>query len=498
MSGVDTAWLHMDRPTNLMMIVGVLMLEERVDFERLQRTIAARLLHFERFRQCVVEDATGASWVADREFDIAAHVHRAALPSPADKATLEAFVGELAATPLDPARPLWQMHFVENYNGGSALVARIHHCIADGIALIGVLMSLTDTAPDAPAPAPPHVPHGGHKSEHNPWSALFDPLAEALTTSLRWSGKAWIKYFEMIANPAQTLGYAEKGLGFANELAKLALMPDDSKTRFKGKAVAAKRVAWSAPMPLAEVKTVGRGLGCSVNDVLLSCVAGALRAYLVAKGDTVDGVELRALVPVNLRSGRKQGKLGNKFGLVTLSLPVGIANPVARVYEVRRRMAELKGSYQAIVALGLLGAAGLAPKWVQSKVLDVLANKATAVMTNVPGPQQPLYLAGSRLAQTMFWVPQSGDIGMGVSILSFDGGVQFGLIGDAARVPDPQAIVDGFAPEFEKLLLALLLAPWGGEVAADVLEQTLEEELKPYNPAPVRRRRKTQARDGKL
>jgi hypothetical protein len=138
-----------------------------------------------------------------------------------------------------------------------------------------------------------------------------------------------------------------------------------------------------------------------------------------------------------------------------------MANPLARLHEVHRLMQELKGSFQAAITLGILGVAGLVPKAVQKQVLDMLGNKASAVMTNVPGPQAPRYLAGHRIAQQMFWVPQSGDIGMGLSILTYDGKVQIGLITDRKLVPDPEVIAGQFTLEFERLLIAVLMEPWG-------------------------------------
>jgi WS/DGAT/MGAT family acyltransferase len=221
------------------------------------------------------------------------------------------------------------------------------------------------------------------------------------------------------------------------------------------------------------VKAVGKALGCSVNDVLLSCAAGAIRGYLVERGEHIDGAELRAMVPVNLRPPGPVRSLGNKFGLVPLLLPIGIEDPLERVLEVRQRMNELKDGYTAVIALAMLGAAGLAPRRLQKQVLDLLASKATAVMTNVPGPQHALYMAGSRLRRMMFWVPQSGDIGVGISILSYDGGVQFSLVTDKKLCAQPQAIIDRFAPEFEKLLYAVLLAPWDDEVDPKVAERSL-------------------------
>jgi WS/DGAT/MGAT family acyltransferase len=244
------------------------------------------------------------------------------------------------------------------------------------------------------------------------------------------------------------------------DVAAMALMADDSPTLLKGKPSGAKRVAWGEPIALAEVKAIGHALGASINDVLLACVAGAIGAWLRAAGDDPAGKEIRAMVPVNLRPLDQAWQLGNRFGLAPLVLPIGIDNPVARVAAVRARMNELKASYQPLLAFAVLAVAGQMVQPVQDAVLGLFAKKATAVMTNVPGPAVPLTFCGATLRQTMFWVPASGDIGVGVSILSYGGGVQFGLITDEALCADPQAIVDCFAPEFEKLMLLTLMLPW--------------------------------------
>jgi WS/DGAT/MGAT family acyltransferase len=262
---------------------------------------------------------------------------------------------------------------------------------------------------------------------------------------------------------------------FAGEIAKLILMGRDSPTRFKGTLGVRKRVAWADPLPLEEVKAMGKALGCSINDVLLSMAAGSLRDYLEERGEAVAGVEIRAIVPVNLRPIGQGHKLGNHFGLVFLALPLGVDDPLERLYEVRRRMTELKGSYQPLIALGLLTAVGYGPRIVQEQVTTLLGQNASAVMTNVPGPQQPLYFAGRRIIEQNFWVPQSGGIGMGVSILSYDGRIQFGVITDAGLVPDPDAIVGRFAEEYEKLMWLTLMSPWG------------EEAEEPQAPKPARK-----------
>lgn len=480
MSSVDTAWLRMDRPTNRMVIVTVLVFDQPVGYERLKATFAARFTRFERFRCRPVEDATGAWWEDTPRFKLEQHVRRARLPGKGDAQALKRYVAKLVTRPFDPRRPWWDFTLVEGYDGGSAIVSRIHHSYADGIALVRVMLSLTDTSPKAPvAPAAPRQrARAARRDDSGLLGQLFEPFSGMAGQALRLSGEVAEKGLEALLNPEKVVQYARIAASIAGEVAQLATLPDDSRTRYKGKAGPEKRVAWTDPLSLEEVKAVGKVLDCSVNDVLLATVAGALGRYLADKGDPTDGVELRAMVPVNLRANEPDIRLGNRFGLVTLLLPVGIANPLARLYEVHHRMEALKGSYQAVIAFALLGAAGLAPNVLQQQVLDLLANKATAVMTNVPGPQEQLYMAGARLKQIMFWVPQSGDIGMGVSILSYNGGVQFGLITDAARVPDPENVIAHFRPEFDRLLMTILMEPWDMQRDPVLVERELHAVLK--------------------
>jgi diacylglycerol O-acyltransferase / wax synthase len=460
-SAVDTAWLRMDRPGNLMMICAVLSFAERMSVDALKAVVAGRFVRFRRFLQRPVQTPAGAFWETAADFDLDHHVVHTALPGAAGKRELQALVSRLAATPLNPAWPLWQFHVVENYGGGSAVIIRIHHCYADGIALVQVLLSMTDVAPGGPpALAPPSSKRKAKTSDDDALGDLVQPLADALGLARKLGASLLDNGSELWQHPEKAIALAEQVGALTGEITKLALMGEDSPTRFKGIPGVAKRVAWAERLALDEVKTVGRALGASVNDVLLSCVAGALRRYLAGKGDATDGVMIRALVPVNLRSAEKAYKLGNQFGLVFLELPIGIENPIERLYAVRANMRALKGSYQPVLALGILAAMGVGPKVLQDQLLAALARNASAVMTNVPGPQQPLYFAGAKIAQFMFWVPQSGNIGMGVSILSYDGGVQFGVITDRRLVPDPERVIAHFGPEFEKLVLITLMSPW--------------------------------------
>jgi WS/DGAT/MGAT family acyltransferase len=472
MSRVDTAWLRMDNEVNLMMIVGVWLLTPAITIEALRERIGDKLLKYDRFRMKAVADAMGANWVPDADFDIARHVVTARLQprrGESRRHALQRLCGELATTPLDPARPLWQFHLIEHYEGGCALIARIHHCIGDGIALISVMMSITDGGADPPRRRRRERPEDAPESD---WlsDAVLKPLTDLTVKAIGMYGGGVAKSIDMLANPHEpllgSLDMARTGIKLLGDVAALAIMPDDSPTLLKGKPVGKKMVAWSEPLPLDDVKTICKGLGCTVNDVLLSCVAGAIGAHLQARGQDPAGKEIRAMVPVNLRPLDKAWQLGNRFGLAPLVLPIGIENPVDRVYAVRRRMAELKGSYQPLLAFGVLAVSGLFIKPVQDAVLGLFAKKATAVMTNVPGPGTPLEFCGATLRQTMFWVPASGNIGVGVSILSYGGGVQFGLITDQKLCPEPQDIIDRFEPEFDKLLWLAMMLPWAGQEEA--------------------------------
>ncbi|TWI03775.1 WS/DGAT/MGAT family acyltransferase [Luteimonas cucumeris] len=459
MSRVDTAWLRMERPTNPMMITGVLMFAEPMSLAKLKQVIRKRFLSYARFRQKPVNTAAGAAWQDDEHFDLDRHVQLAALPGRGDrrvseKRALERFVSQLASSPLDKARPLWQFHLVEKYDSGSALVARIHHSYADGIALVQVLLSLTDTK---------RVPDKGSELAKAWLKQDGVDVARrvgAVERYTRLGGKMFGKGVAMVQDPTLAAMLAREGGEIARELLYALALPDDPPSMLRGKLGVSKRVAWAPPLDLEEVKAVGRACDCTVNDVLMAAAAGALRDYMLERGDDVEGMTLRATVPVNLRPLEHARKLGNHFGLVFLDLPVGEGNPVRRLEHVAECMNQLKGSRQAIVAFGLLAALGMAPTALQGLALELFSRKASAVATNVPGPQQPLYMAGRTLREMMFWVPQTGSIGIGISILSYNGRVHFGLIADAKLIPDPDAVIRRFGPEFDKLLYLALMGDW--------------------------------------
>jgi len=461
MSAVDAAWLRMDRQDNLMMIIGVWILDEPLAFDRFRAVIAERFMQFGRFRYRPVDDLAGARWELDHDFDLDSHVVRTALPSPAGKAELESLVSELAGTRFDPRRPLWQFQLVENHAAGAAVIMRIHHCYADGIALTRVFEALTDASREGvPPPSAPPGPPGRKRRSRRRTVAAAIPGA-ALVQKAVTGGADWLaRLADMARHPDHAAELGRHLLGASLEVVKVATLDDDPDVPLRGPLGTHKVAAWAEPLPLAEARAVAHALGCKINDVLMSAVAGALGRYLREQGEDTDGLVLRAAVPVNLRDPDTASRLGNQFGLVFLDLPVGIGDPLRRLQAVAGNMAGLKGSYQPVLMLGIMGALGILGDQAERLAVDLLSAKATLVASNVPGPGRTVYVGGSRIAQLMFWVPQSGGIGLGVSVLSYDGQVQFGLIADRKRVSDPGLLAARFTDEFEATVLAVLLGPW--------------------------------------
>ena len=255
MSAVDAAWLRMDRSTNLMMIVGVVVFDSRVDFRRFRRTIEERFLAFPRFRCRARPDAVTVDWEPDADFDLDRHVVRAKLPAPGGQAELEALVSDLASADLDRDRPIWQFHFVERFQGGSAVILRIHHCYADGMAMIRVFLTLTDSeanpaagstrASTAAAPSP------RDKDETEAWLGRLAIPGAGLLRQAYAEGTAFLaRAVDLTKNPEQAAELARHALGVAGELARVATLADDPPTRFKGPLGPRKIAAWTDPLPL--------------------------------------------------------------------------------------------------------------------------------------------------------------------------------------------------------------------------------------------------------
>jgi WS/DGAT/MGAT family acyltransferase len=460
-SSVDAAWLHMDKPANMALIVGVMMFDAPLNVKRLKATLEHRLLpFFPRFAQRVREPRLGLGlpqWEAVRDFDLDQHVQRVELPAPGDEAALQMLAGEIMSRPLDRSKPLWQMYVVERYGAGSALISCIHHCVADGLALVQVLLSLTDTDPKAPWPK---APAPAERRRQRPWlTRLLAQTVKAVDQTRAAAENIAHEGMEALTHPFQTAERLAMGASFGLALGKLTLLSPDKKTVIKGQCGVPKRAAWSAPLPLTEVKAVAHAFEGTVNDVLLAAAVGGLRRYLEGREQPVDGLNVRALVPVNLRPPEKLDELGNKFGLVLLSLPVGVRDPLRRIRALKKRMDAIKDTPEAFVAFNILGAMGLTPAQIEELIVKFFASKASAVMTNVPGPREVLYFAGRPIRGIMFWVPQPGNLALGVSLLSYAGEVRVGVATDEGLLPDPQTIVAGVIAEFAAMKQATLPKP---------------------------------------
>jgi diacylglycerol O-acyltransferase len=485
-SAVDTAWLRMDEPANLMQINGVLVLDEPISVASIKAIVRRRLLPIQRFRQRVATAGEGAAggpphWEEDPSFDLDRHVIEVTLPAPGDDAALAALIGERMSTPLPPDRPLWEFQLLQGYRGGCALLGRIHHAIGDGVALMLVVLSLTDLRPSGRPTVLP-LPDGARdeppadrarradveaatteaaeaaeaaaaETGGNPFTELFCHPLRDLARIRALADEISPELMRLLHKPVEALRASRllTGIGSVGSLGRLLGRAADPASAFKGPLGVPKLVAWSRPLPVARIKDIGRALGGSINDVLVSATAGGLRRYLLRNSAVPPHLDLRAAMPVNLRPLGKMAELGNHFGLIFLSLPLGIVDPLARLAAVRSRSNALRHSTEPAVVYAILRALGRVPLAAQRLAVKIFATKATLVLTNVPGPRQTLYLAGKPIRDIFFWVPQSGHVGLGVSILSYNGTVRLGVATDAGLVPDPRAIVLGFDQELAEL-----------------------------------------------
>ena len=252
--------------------------------------------------------------------------------------------------------------------------------------------------------------------------------------------------------PQMLLDLGQAGAGGALDLGRFLLLEPDPQTVLKGPLGRTKRVAWSDGISLEEIGTIRERLGGTVNDVVVTVITGALRRYLEAHGEPVDEIALRAAVPVNLRPLDQTGNLGNRMGAVFLTLPVWNADPSCRLRQVELYMKGRKASQEPPLFYVLLSVLGITPARLAKRLVTIYGTRATAVVTNVKGPQEQLYLAGAAVDGCIAWVPQTGSIGLGISIFSYVGQLSVGVMADAGLVPDPETIVAGFHAEFKELL----------------------------------------------
>ncbi|WP_412063132.1 wax ester/triacylglycerol synthase family O-acyltransferase [Rubrivirga sp. IMCC45206] len=437
----DSAWLRMESPTNPMTITGIFGVEGRLSLDDLRAFVGDRLVRFDRFRMRI--EGAGSSrprWVPD-DFDLDRHVFEADLPAPGGKAGLQTLVSRLMSEPLSFAHSPWTFHLVHDVDHGdgtvgSAVVVRIHHVIGDGIALMHVMIHAVDEyfADDAPAVRP--------RKRAKP------ALGARVAQTLKGAGA---ETADLLLHPSH-LGRRLKGVGgITASLGHLLAMRPDSETVFKGHASIDKRAAWTDPIPLDLLKGIGEAMDAKVNDVVMATAAGALRRFLAEAGESVDDVTVRVAAPFNVRPLDRAHELGNSFGLVFVALPIGEPTAAGRLRVTKERMDAVKRSKEPAVVFGILQSIGRAPMWVHRQVVNIFEQKASGVLTNVPGPQETLHIMGAPIRTIMFWVPQAGDIGMGISVISLDGSIRVGVTTDAAYVAEPARLAQAFADEIAAL-----------------------------------------------
>jgi diacylglycerol O-acyltransferase / wax synthase len=453
MAPVDAAWFHIDGPVNSAVITSIALTRKPLDFGKLKSVYGQRLAQFDRLSQRVVERGFPLAtphWEDLPGFEIAQQMHHIALPAPGGKAALAAVVSDLASTPLDRARPLWDVHVVDGVDGGSAVITRMHHCIADGTANLAIARALFDDSPKAkPAGPPPRKPAA---TGPGLLGRVFAPAISAVDGARALIAAA----ADAARHPEQVLEKAGLVLASAGTLAADLLRVPDPPSPMKGEFGLGKRVAWSEPVRLDDVKAIGAPSGAKINDVLVAGMTGALRAYLKKRGIDVDRTTLRAMVPVDLRPAERAMELGNEFGLVILDLAIGSRDALARLRRTKAHMDALKRSPEAVAILALFNLFGRVPKAIEDVAVQLFGSKASLVMTNVAGPKDTLYLAGAPIERIMFWVPHPGkELGMGISILSYRGSATLAVIADAHLVPDPETITARFNREFATMLAAV-------------------------------------------
>ena len=499
----DSLWLEMDRPTNAMVADVAVWTAEPVDFVRLRAAITERFVErYPVFRSRAVRDKDGNwGWEQDPDFDIAHHVSTATLPDPGDPRGMHALVAAHRTELLGSDRPLWRVIFVERYRGGSAMILRSHHAMADGMRMVQLAMSLFDASPQGGAILGPAVAQYGAQSEPaRPKARWLRGVAGEFTAVVRAAGRRLANMRRArtattarpalhaaglgrlaFRNPLGALHSALHGLRRASSGAATALRrtlpaggalagavaaaPGDLDTARKlvlgtrndvtlwtGPASGFKGVAWSPPLPLAAVKAVAKAHNCTVNDVLVATVASALHDYLRSRDAQCASVAF--MVPVNLKplDLSLPETLGNEFALVQLELPTDEPDPVAVLRIARRRMDRIKRSHEAAIAFRLQEAIARFSQAMYEASVELFTNRTVGVLTNVPGPPIPVYLAGALVEGIAGWAPVSGDQPMSFSICSYNGDVVVGIACDTELVPGHEGIVDGFAAAFDRLV----------------------------------------------
>ncbi len=452
LSPLDATFLHVEDGASLMHIGSLGIYEGPAPTEAdLRRAIAGALDGLPRLRQRVRHLPLAAGrpcWVDDAHFNLAYHVRRTALPAPGGSDELHRLFGRVMSTPLDHARPLWELWAVEGLDDGRwAVLTKLHHCMTDGVSGSDLITSLMDVRPDAePGPARPWAPA--------PEPSGLSLAATALAERARWPERMLRRTTAALRDPRWALGLAgdaARGLG-----AYAGALPPHAPTSLNGPIGPHRR--WRpARLRLDEVAQIRHALGATVNDVVLAVIAAGFRELLIGRGEAVDR-PLRTLVPVSVRARDEHGVYDNKVSAIFAELPVDTADPVQRVLRVSAQMRELKEAHEAQAGEALTALSGFAPEVVLllgGKIGTRLPQRSiNTVTTNVPGPRTPLYLAKRRMLEAFPYVPLGGHVRIGVAIYSYDGRLGFGVTGDYDTAADIDVLCAAIEDDGARLLAA--------------------------------------------
>jgi diacylglycerol O-acyltransferase len=446
LNNVDLAWLRLDKPNNPMMITVVIQFKGQIDYDLFVTSIKDMVRRYRRFRQRIVRPHRVFSrpyWEDDPDSRVEDHIERVELPLPADDAALEKFSNKKLNTLMDYAHPLWRISLIDNHPNGSIMIATVHHCIADGISLLQVLLTLTQPSPEglvkqALADDPNRVEPQNNLGSEDPQvkPQTFSPVSQVNL------GRSTLNRKPNIAD-------------MITAILRIVFRPPDPPTIFKGQLGPIKKAVWSDDFNLSEIKQIAEIKGATINDVLMAIEAGALRRYMDLHNNN-RRENIRAFIMVNLRGNSFDEDLGNKFGLVFLTLPIDREMHLERLEVIKNGMDILKSSAEYAATYLILNILGLMPTWVETLAARFLDTKGTIVATNVPGPRHTLYMAGATISSIKAWVPQTGRIGVGFSFISYNGRLGVGVNADVGVIPDPESLLQLFSEEYKSFKEVLL------------------------------------------
>ncbi len=456
MTSMDASFLYFERPAQPLHIGSTCILEGTLSREEMVAHMRRRMHRIPRYRQRAMFDSLNLahpSWEDDPAFDVERHITEVSLPEGATDADVKRAIAGIFAPMLPRDRPLWRMILLQGMPGGrTGLTSLVHHCMVDGVSGIELLAAIADLAPDVP-PDPdveyvPARPVDPVTRATQAWRELLRSGFELSSQSLNWA-----------LDPQQQvrdLQTVNRALGAASP----ALVRPAPPTPWN-RPVTGQRTYESLAMSFGEIRGVRGALGGTINDVVLSTLAGGLGRYLRGRGVNTAGLELRAMVPVNVRAEAEQSALGNQVSLLIAALPVGIVDPVERHTAVMGEMNRLKEANQAGGFALLTRLSDLVPPAVQAMAGMMVPNGQTLfnlVCTNVPGPQIPLYIAGRKMEEHWPLVPVSAGLGMNVALTSYNGVLYWGICADPNLVPDIDVAAESIRESFEELKAAAMRA----------------------------------------